>query len=101
MLKDLKDEDELMGHIHETSTLSVDVDVKDDTDDVKHVPLPFSSTPVHSRSEPPEVLKPLSRYPLNGEQQGCSKCVWWLLLRICVNPQKMNFVFRFENVFPS
>lgn len=82
LLKDLEDEDDQLGQIQETSTLSVideavsmavDVDGNDDSDDTGDVPLPSSSIPVHSRSEPPEVLKPLPRYP-NSEHQGCSKC---------------------------
>ncbi|CAG2216374.1 KRAB [Mytilus edulis] len=81
LLKDLEDEDDQLGQMQETSTLSVigeaismSVDVDgNDSDDTGDEPLPCSSTPVHSRPEPQEVLKPMPRYP-NSEHQGCSKC---------------------------
>ncbi|VDI46813.1 Hypothetical predicted protein [Mytilus galloprovincialis] len=81
LLKDLEDEDDQLDQIQETSTLSVigeaismSVDVDgNDSDDTGDEPLPCSSTPVHSRPEPQEVLKPMPRYP-NSEHQGCSKC---------------------------
>ncbi|CAC5364758.1 unnamed protein product [Mytilus coruscus] len=83
LLKDPEEDDQQLGQIQETSTLSVigeavsmsvDVGVNDDIDDVTPVTPPCSSTPVLSRLYQPEVLKPLPRYPLNIEHQACSKC---------------------------